>query len=97
MTKLDFRPRAAADLEEAAIWYESQRTGLGFEFLDEAESLATRIAETPRQFPFVYRDTRRALMSRFPFAIYFRLIDERALIVAVMDLRRKASRWRKRV
>jgi plasmid stabilization system protein ParE len=97
VTKLDFRPRAAADLEEAAIWYESQRTGLGFQFLDETENLALRIAETPRQFPIMYRDTRRALMKRFPFAIYFRLIGERALIVAVMDLRRKASRWRRRV
>ncbi len=97
MTKLDVRPRAAADLEEAVIWYESQRTGLGLEFLEEAESLALRIAETPRQFPVVYRDARRALMRRFPFAIYFRLIGERALIVAVMDLRRKASRWRRGV
>lgn len=97
MTILEIRPKASADLEEAAIWYESRRTGLGLEFLDEADSLKFRIAENPRQFPVVFRDARRALMNRFPFAIYFRLIDDRVLVVAVMDLRRRASRWRSRV
>ena len=97
MTQLDFRSRAAGDLEEAAVWYESQRAGLGFEFLDEAEFQPLRIVENPRQFPIVYRHTERALLKRFPFSIYFRLVGDRALIVAVMDLRRKASRWRSRV
>lgn len=31
------RPRARSDLEEATQWYESQRTGLGSDFLDEVE------------------------------------------------------------
>ncbi len=56
-----------------------------------------RIEENPRQFPIVYRYARRALLSRFPFAIYFRLVGDIALVIAVMDLRRKASRWRRRI
>jgi len=44
----------------------------------------------------------RSLLKRIeenplPFAIYFRLAEDRGLVVAVMDLRRKASRWKGRI
>ena len=97
MTRLEILAEAAWDLEEAANWYESRRPDLGIGFTDEARFLLLRIEENPRQFPIVYRDARRALMSRFPFAIYFRLVGNIALVIAVMDLRRKASRWRRRI
>ena len=97
MTILEFRPRASADLEEAALWYESRRPGYGLKFLDEAESLISRIEDNPRQFPVAFRDARRALMNRFPYAIYFRLIGDRAIVVAVMGQARRESRWHSRV
>lgn len=34
MTYPNFRPAAAADVEDAFLWYESQRSGLGDEYLD---------------------------------------------------------------
>lgn len=43
--EVTFRPEAEADLEDAAVWYESQRTGLGHSFLDEVESLTRTLAE----------------------------------------------------
>ena len=97
MTQLEILAEAAWDLEKAGFWYESQRIGLGSEFTDEARALFERIEESPLHFPVVYRDARRALMSRFPFAVYFRLVEKRGLILAVMDLRRKAGRWQSRV
>jgi hypothetical protein len=39
---LIFRPAAAADVEEAYDWYESQRTGLGEEFLESAPERSQR-------------------------------------------------------
>jgi hypothetical protein len=94
---LEILPEAAWDLEEAANWYESQRPGLGIGFTDDARSLLMRIEENPLQFPIVRRDARRALMNRFPFAVYFRLVGDIVLVAAVMDLRRKASRWLGRI
>jgi len=46
VTVLQFRPEAAADLEEAAEWYEAQKRGLGLEFLDQVQATLDRIAET---------------------------------------------------
>lgn len=69
------RPEAETDIEEAAIWYEKQRPGLGDEFLDELRSVFKSISENPAIYPVVHRSTRRALIRRFPFGVYFRIED----------------------
>ena len=95
--RLEFRPAAALDLERSATWYERQKTGLGSQFLSEVDLLEGRVADNPYQFPIVFRGARRALMPRFPFALYFHVQDDLALVVAVVDQRQKPSRWRRRV
>ena len=91
------RPAAQRDLAEAARWYESQRAGLGDEFLDEFLSLTWRIGESPLVYPEVGRATRRAMLRRFPFGVFYRIADDRVVIVAVMHSRRDPRRWMERV
>lgn len=67
------RPAAAADMEEAFVWYERQRTGLGDEFLISVQSALNNAAAHPTRYPVIHRDTRRALVRRFPYAIYYRV------------------------
>lgn len=45
------RPEAQADLEDAAFWYEEQKTGLGEVFVGEVFNLLQRTAESPLHFP----------------------------------------------
>lgn len=66
------RPAAAADIDEAFLWYEGQRVGLGHEFLAAAQTLIEVVAQHPLEYPVVRRNTRRAFLRRFPCAIYFR-------------------------
>ena len=63
------RQEADEDLAIAASWYEQQREGLGHEFLDQAVMTFDAIAAQPLLYPLVHRNTRRALMARFPFGI----------------------------
>ena len=90
------RPEAEQDLLEAAFWYEEQRTGLGIQFLDEALTIFSGIAEGPSMYPTVHRDTRRALMHRFPFGVYYRVENAAIVVVAVMHGSRDPRRWKKR-
>ena len=94
MTFPIFRPAAAADVEDAFLWYESQRSGLGDEFLDELSLVLCAIAEHPFRFPVLHRDTRRALLHRFPYALFYRVLDERIIIVACMHGKRNPAHWR---
>lgn len=49
------RAEAENDIFEAASWYESQRLGLGHDFLDAAEAVFQLIAEHPSQYPLLHR------------------------------------------
>ncbi|MEK6772270.1 MAG: type II toxin-antitoxin system RelE/ParE family toxin [Pseudomonadota bacterium] len=90
------RPEAEQDLSGAAAWYEMQRQGLGHDFLDEVLEMLSSIAESPLMYPTVHRDTRRALIRRFPFAVYFRVEIGVVVVVAVMHGSRHPHRWKHR-
>ncbi len=59
-------PAAAANIDEAFVWYEQQRSGLGEEFLAAVQATRESIAAHPAMYPVIHRDTRRALLHRFP-------------------------------
>lgn len=71
MKRVNVQPEAEAEVREAASWYESQRPGLGLEFLLELDAAIERAAESPNAYAPQYAGVRRALSRRFPYAIYF--------------------------
>ena len=90
------RPSAEADVRQAALWDESKREGLGAEFILELDALYERIAQNPRQLPTIEEGTRRALLRRFPYAVYFVLGDDVPVIIAVLHQHRRPDAWRER-
>jgi len=90
------RAEAESDLFDAAAWYERQRKGLGQEFVDAIERAFDRISDNPLQFPVMGRGIRRALLSRFPFGVFFRIEPEQVTVLAVLHASRHPARWRER-
>ena len=97
MKQLLVRPAAAADIEEAYLWYEERRAGLGEKFLAALDSLWAEIAARPTIYPVIYREARRALLHRFPYAVFFRSYDETIVVIACMHGRRNPRRWKARI
>ena len=97
MRKLATRLQAQLDVEEAAIWYESRRLGLGLRFLDDLDSVMKRITATPFQFPEIHPRVRRGLLKRFPFSVYFSAGDEQVEVIAVLHQHRHPDTWRDRL
>jgi hypothetical protein len=69
--RLIYHPSARAELVEAATYYEKRLNGLGAQLRDEANRTTSKILKAPRQWRIIDADVRRALMARFPFAIYY--------------------------
>lgn len=90
-----FRPQAEDDVLAVHKWYESRRAGLGREFGQAVDALLSRIVENPFQFRLVHAHTRRAVLSRFPYAIYFRATDDDVVVLAVQG-RQHQSQWQGR-
>lgn len=71
---VQIRRAAELDVAEAQLWYETQRSDLGAEFLSEVSQVFDRLAETPQIYQLVYRDIRRAIVHHFPYLIWYRLL-----------------------
>jgi len=94
--RVHFRPEGEIDIEDASNWYEKQRKGLGYDFLGEVLTVCETFSENPNMYPAVHRHTRRAVMHRFPFGIYYRIEDKHIVVVAIMHGSRHPKRWKKR-
>lgn len=87
------RPEAEQDMTEAASWYEQQQRGLGRDFLDEALAVFMRLAESPLGYELVHRSARRALLRRFPFAVFYSFERGVVLVVGVLHASRHPRNW----
>jgi len=94
--ELFFRRIADAEFAESARWYEDQREGLGFEFIDHVQQTLDRIAEDPLRYPIILRDIREAVLSKFPFAIFYRIKQDRVVIISIFHCSRDPSAWQSR-
>jgi plasmid stabilization system protein ParE len=86
------RPAAAADIDEAFLWYERQQAGLGDKFLAAVQSALENVVAHPTSYRVVHRETRRVLVHRFPYGIYYRVYGELVVVVACMHGRRDPRR-----
>lgn len=66
------------------------------EFLAEVFTSVQAVLEQPETFPALHRQTRRALVRRFPYALFFRMVDERIVFVACFHVRRNPGVWKRR-
>ena len=94
--RLLLESEAKADLVEAFDWYENQRPGLGSEYLAEVASVLEDIERNPEAYAIVQGQTRRALVRRFPYAVFYVVDPELVAVTAVMHGRRDPRRWQER-
>jgi plasmid stabilization system protein ParE len=94
--RLTFRPEARTELLEIRRWYDRQRPGLGAEFRKEAERALGSLAQNADAFQRVYGEIRRVRLHRFPYAIFYRILGEEIVVLAVMHGRRHPRRWQSR-
>ena len=87
---------AEIDLEDGYRFYEAQSPGLGSYFLDSLFSDIDSLAFFGGIHPIVFGH-HRLLSLRFPFAVYYRLIENGIVIFAVLDCRRNPCWIRKRL
>lgn len=84
---LQYTNRSKNDVELAFKWYEIQRRGLGFDFLDCVEISLSNILSFPEMYRMDYSNFRRCVIRRFPFSIFYTIEDDKIVIHSVFDNR----------
>lgn len=88
-----FHPAAAADVEDAWHWHEARRDGLGDELLDVVEATLAHVVAHPESAPVVHGDVRRRLLRRFPYGLFYRVVDGQVVVVACFHARQDPRVW----
>jgi plasmid stabilization system protein ParE len=89
------RPNAEADLQDARVWYDSQRLGLGDELLAEVGHAIRLLAEQPEQperRSIYYHGFRRLLTHRFSYKIFYRVEGDRVIVFRILHAKRDHRR-----
>lgn len=97
MKKITVRKDAELDIEDAYQWYEANEVGLGEEFLEKISDSLNKIKESPKIYPVVLNNLRRAFIKKFPYGIFYLELEHSIIVVAVMHTRRNPTDWHQRI
>ena len=78
------RRLAEQDLADAEDWYDDQRRGLGTEFRAAVEAVVARLSQNPLAYPAVHGGVRRAVLTRFPYLLYFIIRNDSVEVLACL-------------
>ncbi len=84
--KIKILPSAIADLHNGRVFYERQGEELGEYFFDTLFSDIDSLILFPEKHPEVF-GFHRLLSKRFPFAVYYKIEEDFAIIYRVLDQR----------
>lgn len=85
---LRFLPELEEDVFGGFAWYEQKATGLGEDFLRLFYACSEELPRNPFLYPKIHREFRRRLLRRFPYSIYYRVIDYEVVILGLFHCAR---------
>jgi len=88
-----YRRKVGRDLAGAFAWYEDQRARLGEEYLAAVDATFDAIERIPEMFRRVHGEVRRANVSRFPYAVFYRVDPTSVVVLAVLHTARDPKLW----
>jgi plasmid stabilization system protein ParE len=88
-----FRRKVGRDLAGGYAWYEGQDKGLGEQFLSAVNAAFDAIERYPEMFARVHGEVRRTVVSRFPYAVFYRVEPKRVVVLTVLHTARDPKLW----
>jgi plasmid stabilization system protein ParE len=95
--KLIIAPEVQQDIDEAYSWYEDRRSGLGEEFLGCVDACMQALCRMPERHTKVHEVYRRALLRRFPYAIFYEVTGGTVTVYCIFHVFRDPKKWRNRL
>ena len=92
------RPEAEMEVQQAFDWYQERSEGLGLEFLGAIEACLSGVMRNPFAYTVAkVPNVRRALVRRFPYALFYLVDDDAIVVIAVFNVKRQPIDWLRRV
>ena len=88
---------AVQDLAVAEQWYLDEAPHVLASFEEEIDRAFRLISERPELYQAVESTVRRALVRRFPFSVFYRILPQWIEVIAVVHQSRDPRTWQRRV
>ena len=95
--KVRLHPEARAELREARRWYYERSPLSATAFAHAVDNAISRINEAATRYSLAEHGTRKFVLQRFPFNIFYRPGESEIVIVAVAHQKRRPGYWTSRV
>lgn len=82
--RVSIRNRAEVDISQALDWYDRIDRHLGGRFLDEIADAVNKLESDPHHQQIYYGNFRRLLLTKFPYKLFYQIIDERVVVFRVL-------------
>jgi toxin ParE1/3/4 len=81
------------DIDDSFFYYESQKNGLGLDFISQLQIAFTKISNSPNLYKKRYKNLRTIFLHRFPFTVYYKveIAQKTCIIVAVLHFKRNPT------
>lgn len=89
--KVEILESARKDLVDGFYFYQKQADGIGSYFLESMYSDIDSLRDNAGIHPILFTEYHRLLATRFPFAVYYKVTQDSALVYAVLDCRREPA------
>ena len=88
--RVRLHPKARVELIEARNWYHDRSPLSSAAFSHAVDRAISRIRESPNSFPIADHGTRKFVLQRFPFSIFYRIGEIEIVIVSGSSSKAKA-------
>jgi plasmid stabilization system protein ParE len=90
---LVIEPEAETEIDQAAGWYGQRSQAARIGFLRALDRTIDFIVEYPEQYQIIYRETRRALLEGYPYALFYNITATQVIVLACIHTARNPDRW----
>jgi plasmid stabilization system protein ParE len=95
--RVRLHPKARAELRVARNWYYERSPLSATAFAHAVDRAVSRIQKAPNSFPLADHGTRKFVLQRFPFNIFYLPGQAEIVIVAAAHQKRRPGYWSNRV
>ncbi|MGI9035802.1 MAG: type II toxin-antitoxin system RelE/ParE family toxin [Pyrinomonadaceae bacterium] len=87
---------ARLEVQEAFQYYQEKSEGLGFEFMRSLDAALQAVKRNPFVYQTIYKETRRVLLRKFPYALFYIVEESRIIVIACFHQKRNEIDWLRR-
>ena len=94
---IELSDEAEVDFNKSYEFYIEDNPEIADTYFKQINLCFEIIKKNPKSLPFAHKDVRKYVVKKFPFVIYYRIVDTVIQVIAIFHASRNPEIWNERV